>query len=326
MIRFGIIGTSWISEAFLTALCQVEGACVTAVYSRTLEKAREFAARHGAEHSFCELADLAASDALDAVYIASPNSLHAAQAIFLLERGKHVLCEKPIAANSRELQAMIDAAQASGTLLMEAMKSSFLPNWQAVRDNIGRIGQVRRFVSVKCQYSSRYDLFKAGKPTNTFEPAFANGSLMDIGVYALYPILSLFGEPQTIQADGMLLSSGVDGQGSVTLRYPEMDAMALHSKVADSKLPSEIQGEEGTIIIDKISTPGKVTLLLRDGRSEDLSRTQEKHLMAYEIEEFCALLRAGRTESSVNSHALALQVMRVLDEARRQVGVVFPAD
>lgn len=326
MIRFGVIGTSWICEAFLTALRETDGAELTAVYSRSPDKAQQFAATHGAAHAFSELEQLAACSDVDAVYVASPNSCHCEQTVLLLERGKHVLCEKPLASNSRELTLMVAAARRSNRLLMEAMKSSFLPNWQAVRDNLPRIGQVRRIVSVKCQYSSRYDRFKANEPINTFDPAFSNGSLMDIGVYALYPILALFGEPQSVQAAGLLLSSGVDGQGTVTLSYPEMDAVAIHSKIADSLLPTELQGELGTIQLDRVSTPTKVTLRLRDGYSEELSRPQRQPLMCYELEAFCALLRAGKTESEVNSHALAAAVMRVLDEARRQVGVVFPAD
>ncbi len=100
---------------------------------------------------------MAASDDLDAVYIASPNSFHAEQAILFLQNGKHVLCEKPMAANSSEVKRMIQAAKDHHVFLMEAMKSTLLPNFEVIQDHLHKIGPVRRYFSSYCQYSSRYD-------------------------------------------------------------------------------------------------------------------------------------------------------------------------
>ncbi|MFC3773801.1 Gfo/Idh/MocA family protein [Paenibacillus sp. GCM10012303] len=326
MIRFGIIGTNWITESFLQAARQVEHFRLTAVYSRTEEKAKEFAVKHGAAFTYTDVEEMAASGEIDAVYIASPNSFHAGQAVRCMNRGIHVLCEKPIASNRAELQEMIDAARRNGVVLMEALKSTLMPNFQAIQDNLPKLGRVRRFFSSYCQYSSRYDAYKQGTVLNAFNPAFSNGGLMDLGIYCLYPLVVLFGKPERIQANGLLLESGIDGEGSLLLGYPEMDAVIQYSKITDSSLPSEIQGESGNMLISKISQPEKVEIRYRGGASEDVTRQQADHSMMYEVEHCIGLIRNGDKESPVNSLTRSLWTMEIMDEARRQMGLVYPAD
>ncbi|KAF0825227.1 Gfo/Idh/MocA family protein [Cytobacillus firmus] len=326
MVRFGIVGTNWITERFLKAALQAEDFQLTAVYSRTEEKAKKFAGNYGVERTFTDLQTMAASGEIDAVYIASPNSLHAEQAIIFMKHNVHVLCEKPIASNIKELQTMIAAARENNVLLMEALKSTFMPNFLAVKENLHKIGQVRRYFASYCQYSSRYDAYRQGTVLNAFNPEFSNGSIMDIGIYCIYPLVALFGKPEEIKAAGYKLESGVDGEGSIVLKYPDMDAVIMYSKITNSSLPAEIQGEEGNIVIDKISTPEKVELHYRNGEKEDLTQDQLSDSMYYEAKEFIRLVQAGKTESDINSFANSMITMEIIEEARRQIGVVYPAD
>ncbi|MFE4523358.1 Gfo/Idh/MocA family protein [Cytobacillus firmus] len=326
MVRFGIVGTNWITERFLKAALQAEDFQLTAVYSRTEEKAKKFAGNYGVERTFTDLQTMAASGEIDAVYIASPNSLHAEQAIIFMKHNVHVLCEKPIASNIKELQTMIAAARENNVLLMEALKSTFMPNFLAVKGNLHKIGQVRRYFASYCQYSSRYDAYRQGTVLNAFNPEFSNGSIMDIGIYCIYPLVALFGKPEEIKAAGYKLESGVDGEGSIVLKYPDMDAVIMYSKITNSSLPAEIQGEEGNIVIDKISTPEKVELHYRNGEKEDLTQDQLSDSMYYEAKEFIRLVQAGKTESDINSFANSMITMEIIEEARRQIGVVYPAD
>ncbi|RBP96543.1 putative dehydrogenase [Cytobacillus firmus] len=326
MVRFGIVGTNWITERFLKAALQVEDFQLTAVYSRTEEKAKEFAGKYAVERTFTDLKEMAASGEIDAVYIASPNSLHAGQATLFMNNNVHVLCEKPIASNTKELKSLIAAARKNNVLLMEALKSTFMPNFLAVKENLHKIGQVRRYFASYCQYSSRYDAYRQGTVLNAFNPDFSNGSLMDIGIYCVYPLVALFGKPEEIKAAGYMLESGVDGEGSMVLKYPDMDAVIMYSKIADSSLPSEIQGEEGNIVIDRISAPEKVELHYRSGEREDLTQDQLSDSMYYEAKEFIRLVQAGKTESDINSYANSMITMEIIEEARRQIGVVYPAD
>jgi len=198
MVRFGVIGTNWITERLLEAANDVEDFKLTAVYSRTISRAEEFASKYGVTKIFTNLKEMAVSQEIDAVYIATPNSYHAEQAILFLQNGKHVLCEKPLAVNATEVARMIQAAKDHNALLMEAMKSTLLPNFKVIQDNLHKIGPIRRYFASYCQYSSRYDKYKEGIVLNAFNPEFANGSLMDLGVYCLYPLITLFGEPKEV--------------------------------------------------------------------------------------------------------------------------------
>ncbi|WNF36222.1 Gfo/Idh/MocA family oxidoreductase [Bacillaceae bacterium IKA-2] len=326
MIRFGIIGTNRITENFLEAANKLADFKLAAVYSRTEEKAKKFAGNYHVEKIFTSLEEMAKSNEIDAVYIASPNSFHAEQACLFMEYGKHVLCEKPMASNSREVQLMIDTAKINKVLLMEALKTTFVPNFQVIKKNLDKIGPVRRFVASYCQYSSRYDAYKNGTVLNAFDPKFSNGSLMDIGIYCIYPIVVLFGAPISIKANGHKLASGVDGDGSLLLKFEEMDAVIIHSKILNSDIRSEIQGENGTIILDKMNPPGHIEIQYRDGSTEVISVPQEENVMLYEVEEFIKLIKSNQLESTINSYRNSLITSTILEEARKQVGIAYPAD
>ena len=278
---------------------------------------------------------MAASDKVDAIYIASPNYAHAEQSILCMNNGKHVLCEKPMAANARQARLMSEAAHRNNVTLMEAMKSTLSPNFLAAKANLNRIGTPRRYFASFCQYSSRYDKFKEGIVMNAFRPELANGAMMDIGVYTLYPMVVLFGKPQAINAQGIVLSSGVDGQGAVNMQYEGMNATVLYSKIANSHLPAEIEGEDGNILIDRIQTPANVRFFPRQApasghekraEGEELSQKEEHNEYYYEIKEFIDLVEQGRIESDINSHQCSITTLEIIDEVRRQLGVRYSSD
>lgn len=326
MIRFGIVGTNNITTWFLDGASLVKDFKLTAVYSRTEEKAKEFANRYGVQNTFTSLEEMAKSDLIDAVYIASPNRLHAEQAILFMNNGKHVLGEKAFASNTKEVNKMVEAAKKNNVVLMEAMKTTLMPNFKVAMENIHKIGKVRRYFASFCQYSSRYDKYKEGIVLNAFNPELSNGALMDIGVYTIAPMVALFGKPNEIKASSYMLESGADGEGTIIFKYDDKEASVIYSKISNSHLPTEIQGEEGTMIIDRINTMGSVKIIYRDGNVEDLTQYQEEHNMCYEIEEFINIIQRGEKESKINSLEFSKNVMEIMDEARRQIGLVYPAD
>lgn len=325
-VRVGVIGTNNITDWFLNGAKEVEDFKLEAVYSRTENKAREYADKYNVENIFTNLEEMAKSDLIDAVYIASPNSLHAEQSILFLKNKKHVLCEKAFGSNVKEVKEMIKVAKENEVLLMEAMKTTMLPNFQVIKENLHRIGKVRRYFTSFCQYSSRYDKYKNGEILNAFKPELSNGALMDIGVYCIEPMVNLFVKPKSIKANGFMLESGVDGQGSIILDYEDMDGIAMYSKISNSYLPSEIQGEEGSIIIEKINTFAKVKLILRTGEEIDLSKEQVVDDMYYEAKEFVELIKNKKLESEINNFETSIKTMEIMDEARRQIGLIYAAD
>ena len=334
-VRFGVVGTNNITDWVIAGGRQDERFELTAVCSRTAERAEEFAAKHGIPHTFTSLEEMAGSNVVDAIYIATPNCCHAEQAILCMNHGKHVLCEKPFASNAKEVRSMIEAAQRNNVTLMEAMISTFNPNFIIAKDHLDKLGTIRRYFASYCQYSSRYDKFKEGVILNAFKPELSNGAVMDIGIYTIYPMVALFGRPKSVEAQGVVLSSGVDGQGAVNFGYEGMNATVLYSKIANSFLPTEIEGEAGNLIIDQIHIANKVDFVPRvptgQGQAQKDTRehigTELDHsVYYYEMKEFIDLVLEGRKESSVNTWDNSLATIEIIDEIRRQLGVTYPAD
>lgn len=326
MIRFAVIGTNWITDRFLQAGEELADFTCTAVYSRSAEKGQAFAEKYGIDTVFTNLQQMAESDTFDAVYIASPNALHKEQAMLMMEHQKHVLCEKPFASHRKEVEEMIAAAKKHDVCLMEAMKTTFLPNFLQIKQHLDQLGPIRQVVAHYCKYSSRYDAYRSGELPNAFKPELSNGSLMDIGVYLVYPVISLFGLPNQITARGYKLSSGVDGNGSVLLQYDGHQALLFHSKISTSHLSAEIQGEDATMVIDQFHRPSQITIYDRDGHQTDISLKDDQPAMSYEMNHFIECIQQGMGQSPVNTFALSVQTMSVMDEARRQMGVMYPAD
>ncbi|MGG4168848.1 Gfo/Idh/MocA family oxidoreductase [Rossellomorea vietnamensis] len=327
MIRFGIIGTNWITDRFIQAAGEVDGCQLGAVYSRTEERARSFAETHGIRDWFTDIDEMASKEHIDAVYIASPNSFHCSQAITFLRKGIHVLCEKPLASNEREVQEMIAAAKENDAFLMEAVRTTFLPNFQLLREKLHTIGTIRKVNVSCCKYSSRYDAYKDGTILNAFNPAFSNGALMDLGVYCIYPMVVLFGEPKEIKATGTMLDSGVDGSGTVIMKYDEMEVVSIFSKISNTHIPTEIQGEGGTVTIDQIGEFSTLTFYYHNGEKCVYTQKEDFPYMYYEINEFVSIIKeGGEYESAINSYEHSLISSRVMDNARKQIELVFPAD
>jgi scyllo-inositol 2-dehydrogenase (NADP+) len=328
-VKFAVIGTSKITKMFIAAAVQDERFELHAVYSRNIENAKAFAKEYHAALIFNDLSALGQCQEIDAVYIASPNSYHAQQAIQMMQAGKHVLCEKPIAVNSNEFKAMVSTAKQNNVCLMEAMLSSFVPNFITIKNSLNKIAPLRKFTASYCQYSSRYPAYLHGDNPNTFNLAFANGSLVDIGIYPLYAAISLFGMPDNVQSQCTKLASGVDGCGDVLLSYEkslQLQAVISHSKVSSGENVGELQGEQGRIVWQHSSEFNQVKLVFNDGEEQILSVDQKSNKMAYECQHFLDLISDKCIESPVNSWQLSFDVLKVLEQVRDQQSIVYPND
>ena len=324
MIRFAVVGTNWISHSFCEAAHQTDTLQLSAVYSRSRATAEEFANRYGVTDCYDDLQAMASNPTIDAVYIASPNSLHAPQAKLFLEHGKHVICEKPIASNVTELDELMTLAQKQERVVFEALKTRYLPNLNVCKEALPDLGKIRRAYFSYCQYSSRYQKYLDGQNPNTFNPEFSSGSLMDIGIYPLSAAVELFGKPDKVIASTTLLDSGVDAHGTLILKYPEFEAVIAHSKVSDGHIPSEIQGENGSLEIDFISEFHGVTLKAKGAEPKVLTVSQVENTMQYEAEVFAELINQNCWQHEELEKSRI--VSEIMTDARRQTAVVFPAD
>lgn len=335
-IRFGIVGTGKISGWFISAARRDSRFEARTLVSRDAERGHEYASRWGIPQTCISVSELCADKDIDAVYIATPNSTHHDIAIEAMKAGKHVLCEKPMASNAAEVRDMVRTAEENGVLLMEAMIATVNPNFLIIKENIARVGVLRRYFASYCQYSSRYDALKEGIVANAFRPEYSNGALMDIGVYTIYPMVALFGKPDSIHADALMLPTGVDGQGTATFVYKGMNATVQYSKIADSYLPFEIEGENGCFIADSMHIMRHLEFVPRPAASsgrgpapvhEDIGvQLEPEEEYTREVTEFISCIQEGRTESGLNKHDYSIWTAEIMDEIRHLTGLVYPAD
>ena len=325
-LRFGIIGTGKIVETILEAAKLDRRFVANAIYSRSWENANEFGKKHNIPYRYDSMESMFSSGYIDAVYIASPTSLHFKQANRALKYGLHVLCEKPLVSNSREAEELIKASHQQKVTVMEAMRSTLQPNFNILKSRLCEIGNVKHYFASYCKYSSRYDNFKAGIIENAFKPEFSNGATMDIGVYTIFPMIHLFGKPSEIKANSVVLHTGVDGESTVDFKFESgMTGKVIYSKISDSAAPSEIIGENGKFIIYPIHSLEQIDMISSDGATTTISQAQENSYY-YEIKEFIDLVLNGSCESKMASLSISKTTIEVLDEIRKQIGVVFPAD
>lgn len=327
-VHFGLVGTGRISDWVLKGAREDSRFQAVAVCSRSMESGRAFALSHGIPAAFDNLDAMLALPGLDAVYIGTPNHTHADIAIRCMRAGKHVLCEKPLASNAEEAAMMAAEARRCGVILMEAMISTLSPNFAKVAEMLPELGRVRLYSASFCQYSSKYDALKAGIVASSFDPLCAGGALMDVGIYTIWPMVSLFGEPEEVSAS--IISYDIQGhgvtdlQGQAVFKYPGMVAQISWSKIADSFLPTEIAGENGNLVLDQVHICRQVHYhphgAPSSGRGErsgavDLTVNDIHDDYFHEFREFIDCVLAG-SESLVNSPDTSVAVMRVIDRIR----------
>ena len=323
MVRFGIIGTNFITDLMIESSKHSSEFILTAIYSRNYETGKKFGEKYNVGNIFTDIDEMIKSGTIDAVYIASPNSFHCKQTIKFLENKIAVLCEKPLATNKTEVLKMIEAANKNKTLLMEGMRLVYNPNFQVLKDTISEITPIRSAVLQFCQYSSRYDKYKEGIILNAFKKELGNGSIMDIGIYPVYLMIGLFGTPLKQESSAFFLKTGVDSHGTLLLKYDGFNSIVNHSKISNCYISSEIIGEKGSIIIDKVSTLNKITLKLKDGMEKDITVERLEEDMFYEIEEFIKCFKRKSIESEKNPHSNSIKAIEVLDEYRKNIGLKF---
>ena len=243
---WGIIGTGTIAGLFAADLGLLPRARIAAVYSRSLEKARGFAGRFGQAKAYDDEAVFLSDPAIEAVYVATPNHLHAAQALRAIAVGKPVLIEKPIALASADVEAIARAAAERGVFAMEALWSRFLPAVRRAREQIaaGRIGKVRR-IRADLSY-----LHPEDPGSRFFDPALGGGAAFDLGVYPLSLTLHLLGEPQAVSGSWIAADTGVDRRSSFRLGYPTAVAELSCGFDCNGVNRLLVEGERGGVILE----------------------------------------------------------------------------
>ncbi|MCB0631091.1 MAG: Gfo/Idh/MocA family oxidoreductase [Lewinella sp.] len=321
--KWGIIGAGRIAGKFASDLQTLRWAQLHAVASRSSERAKTFDEEYGAAHAFGSYEEIFYSG-VEAVYVATRHPDHAAATILCLENGIPVLCEKPFAMNAGEVQQMIDTAKRNNTFLMEAIWTRFIPTTLKALELIeaGKIGEV---ISVKADFG-----FKAKKDLSgrLYNKELGGGSLLDIGIYPAFLSLLLLGKPTKILAHAAIGETDVDEEMAAILTYDNGKMAQIHSTIrADSKTEAFIYGTEGVIHIhSRWHEPTSMSLLLPEERPQDFFFDYPCIGYAYEAEEVMTCLAAGKKESEALPLSFSLDLITLLDDIRKEIGLTYTAD
>ncbi len=325
-MKYATIGTSWITEKFISSAKTVDNMNLTAIYSRNEAKAAEFAEKHGCSTFFTDLSKMAESDCFEAVYIASPNVCHYEQSKLFLLNGKNVICEKPATTTKEQMEELIALAEQNNLIYCEAIMTIHTDGFDAIKANLSRIGNIRSAHFDFYQLSSKYPLYLDGRNPNIFNPEMHTGCLMDIGVYNLYLCVGLFGKPERIISDTVFLPNRCDAAGTSIFRYNDKSAVLNYSKVGQTYSHSEIIGDTGTILIESVSQLTGLYFKHKDMTEclipDEVSRDE---IMSGEIKFFKKMCdnKDFADKAYIFAKKTALDVREVCDTIRKDNGFLF---
>ena len=312
------IGTGQIAKKVAKELVTNPGHNIVSVFNRTKKKAEKFAQKY--HSTVYESALEAINDPrVDGVYIATTNETHFSFCKLCLENHKPVLCEKPITGNAKELEELIKLSKENNTFLKEAMWTWFNPVANQVKKWIQeeRIGKI---ISVDCIFNM--PIFGYNKAKGRYiSPARYGGALLDLGVYSVRYVYELFGVPKSIESRGKLYN-GIDLFNVSSFKYEGFDARVSSQINALVGEHCNIVGEKGTIKVPLFHMASKAVLKTK-GKKEVFKDKEKKFARQFRI---TAEYIKGEQENSLVSLDSSLDVMKLMDEIRRQIGVIFPCD
>ena len=333
-LRIGLIGTDREARRFYEANRYGTGMEVTAVCGRTAGEVREFAAGKGKMHLFTSPEDLADSDTFDAAFVSGPCALtgfvrgqkqeeseedkekvyHRQELIALmLDAGKHVLCQAPLALTRREEADLFRLAQDRGLILMECLNAVYTPAFAKMREQAGQLGSFREAYIHCCHRTPAYESFRKGVREESLMPDMGGGALYNYGIHMAACAVRLFGQPKKAVCFRNVSDGQEEGAAVMLLQYPDMQAVINCSMMADLAAPSHIMGEEGSMLISSMENV-KDLQIYRPMVKQVFHYEQSDNTYGPVTQAFAALVRGEG--DPVSARELSLAAIEILTLAR----------
>lgn len=310
-LRWGILGTGGIANAFAADLVNADSGEVTAVGSRNQANADRFGDRHAIARRHASYEALVSDNGVDVIYVATPHSFHHEHALLALEAGKHVLVEKAFTMNAEQAVELVAAARARGLFLMEAMWTRFLPHVLEIRRLLaeGALGQVVTVMADHGQW------FAFDPQSRLFAPELGGGALLDLGVYPVSFASMVLGTPSHIEAIVEPAPTGVDLQVSILLGHGDGAQAVLNcTSAAVSPTRASIVGTDGRIDVDgPFYANVGFTFTPRQGTPRRFEAPERVHGLYYEAVEVARCIANGMPESVSMPLDESVQIMRTMD-------------
>lgn len=325
-MRWGILATGNIAKKFASTIIRMknEGETLVAVGSRNLESAKVFAGEYDIGRYYGSYEELANDPEVDAVYVATPNSLHYENCKMCIMHGKHVLCEKPFTINAGQANELYGLAAEKGLFIMEAFWIWFLPLYERLREIVdsGVIGEIRH---IKCEYGF---VAKGARRTRKFKSELGGGALLDIGIYNLGFLYLVKKEmPVSFTSDVHMNEYGTDDYSRLMLTYSDgCTAESVQTIGTVLERNATITGSRGTVFLKDFQHALDMIINI-DGQDEIKEEFPvDINGFEYEIREVSKCVNAGRTSSSFYSPKDNMAILKLLDDIRRSWNMRFEGE
>ena len=315
-MRVGIAGAGMIVPTFLDAAALVKEMEIYAIFARKEEVRKEFCGKYQIPVGYDSYEKLLGDPKVDVVYVALPNNLHFSFAKEALLAGKHVILEKPFTVTYEEAKEIAAIAREKKLYLFEAITTQYNPNYHKMKELLPRLGDIKLVALNFSQYSSRYDNFKKGIISPSFDPNNAGGALMDLNIYNIHFVAGLFGKPLKVRYCSNM-ERDVDTSGILVMEYPDFQAVCIAAKDCGAPLSVSVQGNKGFIHSDYASS-----ILAEFSFQENKCEPEHYHLadspqrLFYELQTFAEYYEDKDWEAFDKRLSHSLMVMEILDQAR----------
>ena len=325
-IRLGTVGSGPIVRTILNNAARTDGIRLAAVYSRREDTGRALASEYGTDRVYTGMDDFLADENVNFVYIATPNILHYEQARKALLAGKNVICEKPFCARADQARELVELAKEKRLFLVDAVPTTFLPNFRILKRELPKIGRIKLVQGNYSQYSGRYDRLLAGEVPNVFNPAYAGGCLMDINFYNVYLNIALFGRPAEAFYYPNLYNGMIDTSGVMVMRYDGFVSESAGAKDTWGENFFLIEGEQGYIYVVNGSNSFSEIKVVTKTSAEVFNEQPDPERWYYEVQGLTKLVLSDSYDAVCARLDLMLDVIKTIETARKQAGILFPGD
>lgn len=323
VFKWGILGSGNIARRFAEDLQLLENHSVSAVGSRSLDSAQAFAVDFPGCAALGSYEELVEAE-VDAIYVATPHPMHLDNALLAMKAGKPVLCEKAFTINQPQAKILVQYSRENNIPLMEAMWTRFLPHIQEIKRLIsdGVLGQIHTVVA---DHGQNIPYSRAAR---LWEPHLGGGALLDLGIYPLTIAHIVLGSPKTITAIATLTDEQVDVNTSMILTYDSgAHAMLSCTMAARGSVSALIAGDKARLELDDyFFAPTSYRLITTAGEVTEFAKNYHGVGLREEAREFARVVQSGEIESPLMTHETSLEMMAMMDEIRRQIGVSYPEE
>ena len=320
-MKLGILGTGMIVKDLLSTVHKLPFSGLAILGTpQTEAETCELATRYNIDDVYFDYQEMLNSD-VDTIYVALPNHLHFPFASQALQKGKHVIIEKPITTSVEELNTLKNMASEQNLIMLEAMNIHHLPAYLSLQSQLAEIGNIKLVTLNYSQYSSRYDDFMAGIVHPAFDAKKGGGALMDINIYNLHFVAGLFGEPKAVTYFANQ-QNNIDTSGMMVLDYGDFKCVCIGAKDCKAPTTSLIQGEKGHVQMTlPVNQMTGFEMALNNGDSAQFVFDRREHRLLYEFQSFIRIIDSLDYSTAASLLEVSTIAARMIESGKKQLNV-----